>query len=139
MVTLNHIGIAVEDLPQVKKLFSILGLSVISKEVVPEQQVITHFLPLPLAPGQLELLEPTESAGTIGQFIKKKGPGIHHLSFSVPIGELNTLCQSLRSSGYRLIYDQSRTGAHGMKINFIHPSSTGGILIELMEPGEYII
>lgn len=135
MATLNHIGIAVVELTQLKELFSILGLNVNSVQAVPEQGVITHFLPLPVEPAQLELLESTDPDGAIAQFIKKRGPGIHHLSFSVKRGELNPLCDRLRSLGYRLIYDRPRSGAHGMMINFIHPSTSEGILIELMEPG----
>jgi methylmalonyl-CoA/ethylmalonyl-CoA epimerase len=67
--------------------------------------------------------------------MEKRGPGIHHLSFTVPAGRLNALCVLLRDEKYRLIYDEARPGAHGMRINFIHPSSAGGMLIELMEPG----
>jgi methylmalonyl-CoA/ethylmalonyl-CoA epimerase len=133
-VTLNHIGIAAADLPQLKKLFSLLGLSVDHSEKVAQEGVNTHFLPLPLVQGHLELLEPIDASGTVAQFIAKRGPGIHHLSFQVSKGELKTLCQKLTQNGYRLIYDQPRAGAHEMWINFIHPSTAGGLLIELMEP-----
>jgi len=135
MTNLNHIGIAVSDLPGMKKLFSLLDLNVNQTEAVPEQGVITHFLPLPVTPTNLELLEVTDPQGTVAQFIKKRGPGIHHLSFTVERGGLDGLCERLRTHGYRLIYDKPRPGAHGMKINFIHPASSGGILIEVMEPG----
>jgi methylmalonyl-CoA/ethylmalonyl-CoA epimerase len=134
VASLNHIGIAVADLPAIKKLFSLLNLEVNSKELVSEQGVMTHFLPLPLVQGYLELLEPVDEQGTVAQFIKKRGPGIHHLSFTVNPGELEPICARLKANGYRLIYDQPKDGAHGMKINFIHPSTSGGILIELMEP-----
>lgn len=137
MASLNHIGIAVSDLPAMKRLFSFLGLDVSFTEAVPEQGVTTHFLPLPVLQGHLELLEVSDPEGTVAQFLKKKGPGIHHLAFQVAqgsSGELVTLCERLRSAGYRLIYDQPRLGAHKMKVNFIHPSSAGGLLIELMEP-----
>jgi methylmalonyl-CoA epimerase len=135
MASLNHIGIAVKDLTRMKELFSILDLTAEHSEKVPDQGVMTHFLPLPLEQGNLELLEPIDPAGTVAQFIQKRGPGIHHLSFSVKKGELNSLCSRLRSSGFRLIYDHPRPGAHGMKVNFIHPASAGGILVEVMEPG----
>lgn len=135
MANLNHIGIAVSDLPHMKKLFSLLGLQVNHSELVTDQRVMTHFLPLPQFQTNLELLEPTDSQSSVAQSIEKRGPGIHHLSFSVEKGELDSLCYQLKKEGYRLIYDAPRIGAHGMRINFIHPSSCGGILIEVMEPG----
>lgn len=134
MATLNHIGIAVSDLPAIQRLFSLLGLQVNHTEPVPEQGVITHFLPLPVKPGHLELLEVTDPEGTVAQFLKKKGPGIHHLSFQVGKGELDSLCERLRAEGVRLTYEQPKAGAHQMRINFIHPASAGGMLIEIMEP-----
>lgn len=133
--SLNHIGVAVSNLPELKKLFSILGLSVSHTEPVPEQGVITHFLPLPRVPSQIEFLEVTDPQGTVAKFIEKRGPGIHHLSFQVEKGQLDPLCVRLKSEGYRLIYDAPRNGAHSMRINFVHPASAGGILIEVMEPG----
>lgn len=137
MATLNHIGIAVSDLPGMKKLFSILGMGVAHTEVVPEQGVRTHFLSFNVErpASHLEFLEVTDPQGAVAKFIEKKGPGIHHLSFRVEKGELEPLCVKLKAEGYRLIYDAPKNGAHKMRINFIHPASAGGILIELMEPG----
>jgi methylmalonyl-CoA/ethylmalonyl-CoA epimerase len=136
MAILNHIGIAVSDLPGVKKLFSILGMGVAHLEAVPEQGVRTHFLPFDVekADSHLELLEVTDPEGAVAKFIQKRGPGIHHLSFRVEKGELDPLCARLQAEGYRLIYDKPRDGAHEMRINFIHPASAGGMLIEIMEP-----
>jgi methylmalonyl-CoA epimerase len=131
---LNHIGIAVADLPQVKKLFSILGFAVAGTENVPEQGVNTHFLPLPHQPAQLELLEVVDPQGTVAKFIEKRGPGIHHLSFTVARGELDPLCGKLKHEGFRLIYEAPKAGAHRMRINFVHPAAAGGMLIEIMEP-----
>src|SRR6478609_2606095 len=136
MATLNHIGIAVSNLPEVKKLFSILGMDVGHTEPVPDQGVNTHFLPFRVeAPNShLELLEITDPEGAVAKFVQKRGPGIHHLSFRVERGQLDALCSRLRGEGYRLIYDTPRPGAHHMRINFIHPASAGGMLIEIMEP-----
>lgn len=138
MISLNHIGIAVNQLPEMRKLFEILGLSVDHAEPVPDQGVTTHFLPLPLGNGAggataLELLEVSDPQGTVAKFIEKRGPGIHHLSFVVARGGLDPLCAKLRQAGYRLIYDAPKDGAHRMRINFIHPASAGGMLLELME------
>jgi len=138
MANLDHIGIAVANLPELKKLFSILGFSINHEENVPDQGVKTHFLPLSLqtSSGHLELLEVTDPEGTVAKFIAKRGPGIHHLSFSIKKGELDPLCETLKKAGYRLVYDQPKLGAHQMRINFIHPSTAGGILMEVMEPAK---
>lgn len=134
MAKLDHIGIAVADLSGMKKLFSLLGMQVIGSEEVLEQGVRTHFLPMVSIEAQLELLDPIDPNSTVSKFIEKKGPGIHHLSFRVSSGELEPLCANLRAEGYRLIYEAPKKGAHGMRINFIHPASAGGVLIEIMEP-----
>ena len=141
MITLNHIGIAVSQAPhqlaELQKLFSLLGLKIDHTEPVPEQGVTTHFIPVPACGGEttsLELLEITDPVGTVAKFVDKRGPGVHHLSFLVGKGELDPLALKLRGAGYRLIYDAARDGAHQMRVNFIHPASAGGILIELMEP-----
>jgi methylmalonyl-CoA/ethylmalonyl-CoA epimerase len=142
-IILNHIGIAVADLPGVKKLFSILGMETTHLEPVPEQGVRTHFLPFEVEGEReagrascLELLEVTDPEGTVAKFIQKRGAGIHHLSFRVAQGELDPLCAKLKAEGYKLTYDAPRPGAHHMRVNFIHPASAGGMLIEVMEPSE---
>ena len=136
MATLNHIGIAVANLPELKKLFGLLGMAPTHTESVPEQGVNTHFLPLRVesAGSHFEFLEVLDPKGTVAQFIQRRGPGIHHLSFRVDQGALEPLSARLRDAGYRLIYEQPKRGAHGMMINFIHPQTAGGILIEIMEP-----
>lgn len=130
---LNHIGIAVTNIPELKKLFSLLGLETTHTEPVPDQGVVTHFLPLPKEQTSLEFLEVTDPEGTVAKFIQKRGPGIHHLSFEVKKGELEPLCACLQSEGYKLIYPKPKSGAHRMRVNFIHPSTAGGMLIEVME------
>jgi len=101
---------------------------------VTEQGVRTHFVPLPLEAAALEFLEPIDPQGTVAQFLAKRGPGIHHLSFRLAKGSLEGVCAELQAAGYRLIYPAPRLGAHSMRIQFLHPSSSGGVLIELMEP-----
>jgi len=136
VASLNHIGIAVSDIDSMKRLFALLGFGITHSEPVPEQGVVTHFLPVSRS-GDLpcfEFLEVTDPAGAVAQFLKKRGPGIHHLSFSFQKGELDDLTQRLRDAGYRLIYSEAKPGAHSMRINFIHPASAGGLLIEIMEP-----
>jgi methylmalonyl-CoA epimerase len=130
---LNHIGFAVSDRSQLQKCFEILGLCVSHTEAVPSQGVMTYFMKLPLQQGSLELLEATDPQGVIAQFIQKKGPGIHHLSFELKKGSLSFTSQKLIEAGYKLVYPEARDGAHAMRVNFIHPSTTGGVLIEIME------
>ncbi len=132
-VHLDHIGIAVKQVPELSRLFSILGIPLGPVEAVPDQGVEVHFFNLPGGAPHLELLSVQDPEGTIAKFIEKRGQGIHHLSFSVESGSLESLCSVLRNAGYRLIYDVPRLGAQGMRINFIHPQSCSGVLIELME------
>ncbi len=135
MAQLNHIGIAVSDLPRVKKLFEILGLKTGHEEVVADQGVKTTFMPMDGSKSNIELLEPLKAGeGPIGQALAKRGPGIHHMSFLVGKGELEPLCTRLQSEGFKMTYDAPKAGAHNMRVNFIHPSTTGGMLIEVMEP-----
>src|SRR5947209_3876251 len=111
---LNHIGIAVQDLETLRRLFELLGLTVDHSEHVADQKVMTHFIPLPVKPGHLEFLEPTDPESAVAKFMQKRGPGIHHLSFLLPDGELDTITARLNAAGYRLIYDSPRPGAQGM-------------------------
>lgn len=132
-VTLDHVGIAVDDLPRVKKLFEILGLTHSGSEDVPDQGVEVHFLKPSEESSRIELLDVTDPEGTVAKFIEKRGPGVHHLSFRVDSGRLDSLSEELVKEGYKLIYSKPKLGAHRMRINFVHPSTTGGILIEIME------
>ena len=134
MAHLNHIGVAVQDLPKMKRLFGILGLGASRHEKVPSQGVTVHFLTLPGVAPHVELLDPMTEESPVAQFMKKRGPGIHHLSFQVEPGKLKSLTIEIEKEGFRMIYREPQVGAQGMNINFIHPSSSGGILIELMEP-----
>jgi len=141
-IRLNHIGIAVLQEEKLKKLFELLGLSVSRVESVPSEKVKTTFIPAADHGGgakvsDLELLEPTDQESTVAKFLQKKGKGgVHHLSFEVGQGELESLCQKLSDAGVQLIYDQPQPGAHQMKVNFIHPKSADGVLIEIMEKVE---
>jgi methylmalonyl-CoA/ethylmalonyl-CoA epimerase len=133
-VTLNHIGIATATgNTQLEKLFRILGITRGISEPVAEQGVNVHFFNLEGTPPHLELLEVQDPEGTVAGFIKKRGAGIHHLSFLVETGKLDELCARLKTEGYKFTYEQPKKGAQNMRINFIHPTTAGGVLIELME------
>ncbi len=138
MIHLNHIGIAVRDPEALARVLVLLGFSKTHEEDVAEQGVRTHFFPLELKGlatplPQVELLEILDPAGTVARFVESRGPGVHHLAFEVSIGELDDLCARLTGAGIQLTYDRPRAGAHGMRVNFIHPKSAGGVLIEIME------
>lgn len=134
MITLNHIGIATAaGNQQLEKLFKILGFQKGATERVVDQGVQVHFFSLPGAAPHLETLEVEDPNGTVAKFIQKRGPGIHHLSFQVPKGRLDSLMTELSAQGYKFTYEQPRLGAQNMRINFIHPATAGGVLIELME------
>ncbi len=140
MIHLNHIGIAAKDPEALARVMALLGFSKTHVEDVPDQGVRTHFIPLrhsvqPEA-AQVEILEVLDPVGTVARFLETRGPGVHHLSFEVSRGELDPLCARLRAAGLQLTYETPKNGAHGMRVNFIHPKSSGGILLEVMEKGE---
>jgi methylmalonyl-CoA/ethylmalonyl-CoA epimerase len=133
-ISLNHIGIATAaGNSQLDKLFSILGITRGISERVAEQGVNVHFFNLDGTPPHLELLEVEDPKGTVAKFIEKRGAGIHHLSFLLDKGELDSTCAKLIAEGFKFTYDAPKRGAQNMRINFIHPATAGGVLIELME------
>lgn len=128
-IKVDHIGIAVENLAESLKLYKALGLSCTHSETVVEQKVNTATLPL--GETNLELLEPTEPNSAIGKFLAAKGGGIHHIAIEVENIEAKLL--ELKNQGFRLIDETPRQGVGGSKIAFLHPKSTSGTLIELVQ------
>ena len=128
--TVNHIGVAVKNIEESLKLYrDTFGMIFGGIEEVSEQKVKVAFLEIGAT--KIELLESTSPDGPIAKFIEKKGEGIHHIAFLV--GDIEFAVSSLKSKGYSLIDDKPRTGVHNTKIAFLHPKSTGGVLIELVE------
>ncbi len=129
--TIDHIGIAVADLEAALKFYrDAFGLDVLPPEEVPSQKVRAHFVPL--GDAALELLEATSDDSPIARSIAKRGPGIHHVTLRVD--DLAAALTQLRARGVRLIDESPRPGAEGALVAFIHPSSTGGVLLELKQP-----
>jgi methylmalonyl-CoA/ethylmalonyl-CoA epimerase len=127
---IDHIGIATNDIEQMASIYrDALGLSVVETEEVASQKVRVAMLPV--GESRIELLEATASDSPISKFLAKRGPGIHHLAFKVD--DIRAALADLKSKGARLIDEEPRTGAGGCLVAFIHPSSTGGVLIELVE------
>jgi methylmalonyl-CoA/ethylmalonyl-CoA epimerase len=124
---IEHIGIAVtsleESLPYYEK---VLGLECYAIEEVADQKVRTAFFKV--GDTKIELLESTDPEGPIGKFIEMKGPGVHHLAFAMEnVGES---LKHAAEQGIRLIDEEPRKGAEGLKIGFLHPKSTQGVLTE---------
>jgi methylmalonyl-CoA/ethylmalonyl-CoA epimerase len=132
-IRLDHIGIAVNDLQQGVKFWELLGLLPSTDvEVNEEQGVKILFLSTSQGPApNIELLEPTGENTPIGQFITKHGPGIQQLAFEVD--DMLQMISHLESNGIDMIDKTPKIGAGGNKIAFVHPRSTGGVLVELVE------
>jgi len=129
VLKVDHIGIAVSNLEESKKIYEALGLKAEGEEVVEEQKVKVVFFPI--GDSEVELLESTSPDGPIAKFIEKNGQGIQHLAFRVP--NIEEALEKMKASGVRLIDEKPRYGAGGAKIAFLHPKSTNGVLIELCE------
>ena len=126
---ISHLGIAVKNLNQALALYETLGLTCESTEEVPDQKVRVAFLPV--GDTRVELLESTSPDGPIARFIEKRGEGFQHVAFEV--NDLDQALEKLKAQGVRLIDKIPRIGAGGVRIAFLHPKSTGGLLVELCE------
>jgi methylmalonyl-CoA epimerase len=129
MFSIDHLGIAVKSLAAAKDIYQKLGLSVSGEEVVDAEQV--RLVMVPLGESRLELLEPTSENSPIARFIARRGEGLHHISLRVP--DLTAAVARLKQNGVRLISEEIRIGAGGHRYIFVHPSSAGGVLLELVE------
>jgi len=126
---IDHLGIAVKSLTNAKGIYEKLGLSVSPEEVVEQEKV--RLVMVPVGESRLELLEPTSDDSTIAKFLAKRGEGLHHVCLKVP--DLPAAVAMLRREGVRLISDEIKVGAGGHRYAFVHPSSAGGVLLELVE------
>ena len=127
---IDHIGIATNGIDDAARFYlESLGLQIGHVEEVASQKVRVAMLPL--GESRVELLEPTSEDSPISRFLAKRGPGIHHIA--VRVEDIRASLAKLREKGARLIDEQPRTGAGGCLVAFIHPSSTGGVLLELVE------
>jgi methylmalonyl-CoA epimerase len=129
MFTIDHLGIAVKSLASAKSLYETLGLSISSEETVAQEKV--KLVMVPLGASRLELLEATADDSPIAKFIAKRGEGLHHVCLRVP--DLSAAVANLKSRNVRLVSEEIKTGAGGHRYVFVHPSSTGGVLLELVE------
>lgn len=134
-IRLDHIGIAVNNLDEGEKFWKLLGLVPSDgDEEVSDQGVITRFIPIAndkQKPAMIELLEPTGEDTPIGKFIAKRGIGIQQICFEVE--DINLMIDNLISKGVKMIDSEPRLGSKDCLIAFVHPKSTGGVLVELSQ------
>jgi methylmalonyl-CoA epimerase len=132
MFTIDHLGIAVKSLAGAKGIYEKLGLSISAEETVAAEQV--RVVMVPVGESRLELLEPTSETSPIAKFIAKRGEGLHHVSLRVP--DLKAAVERLRKDRVRLVSEEIKVGAGGHRYVFVHPSSAGGVLLELVEASD---
>jgi methylmalonyl-CoA epimerase len=126
---IDHVGIAVRSIAEARKLYEELGLEVEAIEEVPQEGVRVALIAC--GESRIELLEPTTADSPVQKFLDRRGPGLHHLCLASD--SLTQDDQKLRALGYRLLRDQPTRGAGGCWVQFVHPKSTGGVLLELSQ------
>ena len=129
--SVNHIGIAVRSIDEQRSFYEgTLGLEFEGLEDVPSQKVRVAFFRA--GNMRIELLEPTDPDSTVAKFLENRGEGLHHLAFTVE--DIAARIAELKQSGLRMIDNEPRAGSHHMRIAFVHPQSSFGVLTELCEP-----
>jgi len=125
---LDHLGIAVKSIAQAKQFYQAMGLRVEHEETVEHEQVKTAMLPL--GESRIELLEPTAAESVIGRYLEKRGEGLHHIAVQVP--DVDASMREMLAAGVRLVNAEVKRGAGGHRYFFVHPASTGGVLLEIV-------
>jgi len=130
MRKIEHLGIAVKNIEESNKLYEkLLGAGPYKEEIVESEKVKTSFFRV--GNNKIELVQSLEETGVISKFIEKKGEGIHHVAFDVP--DIKAEMQRLSDEGFKLLSEEPRKGADNKLVCFIHPKTTGGILVELCQ------
>ncbi len=126
---IDHLGVAVKSLAAAKSIYEKLGLPISQEETVEHEKV--RLVMVHVGESRLELLEATADDSAIAKFIAKRGEGLHHVCLRVP--DLAMAVAKLKQEGARLVSDEIKTGAGGHRYIFVHPQSTGGVLLELVD------
>ena len=129
---IDHVGIAVRSIEEARKIYEALGLHVEAIEDVPNDGVRVAMIPC--GETRIELLEPLSEDSPVGRFLAKRGPGIHHLCLASD--DVRSESDRLREGGFQVLRPEPTLGAGGCWVQFIHPKSAGGVLLELSE-GEH--
>jgi methylmalonyl-CoA/ethylmalonyl-CoA epimerase len=125
----DHVGIAVRSIEQTLALYTKLGDFEVRRTEVPGQRV--KIAMLRAGETSVELLEPTSDESGMAKFLRERGEGLHHIAFAVD--DIEASMNDLKEKGFRFIYDKPADGKFGSKVNFIHPKSAGGVLVELTQ------
>jgi methylmalonyl-CoA/ethylmalonyl-CoA epimerase len=129
---IDHLGIAVKSIDEALKFYrEMLGLPLAGTEIVADQGVQVAMLPI--GDSRIELLEPHGENSTVARFLEKRGPGIHHIC--IEVDDITAQLAKLKAAGAQLIDEQPRRGAGGHLIAFVHPKTTSGVLLELVQKG----
>ena len=128
----DHIGIAVRSIEESRKLYEALGLAVSFIEEVPVDGVRVAMIPC--GETHIELLEPLTEDSPVGRFLERRGPGIHHICLATD--DVRSESDRLREAGLQVLRPEPTRGAGGCWVQFVHPKSTGGVLLELSQEGE---
>jgi methylmalonyl-CoA epimerase len=128
---IDHVGVAVDDIDETLSLFrDTLGMPLVHRETVTEQGVEAALLDV--GDSHVELLQPLGPDTAVGKFLARRGPGLHHVAYRVE--DVQRTLGELAAAGLKLIDEQPRSGIRGSRVAFVHPSSTGGVLTEIVEP-----
>jgi methylmalonyl-CoA/ethylmalonyl-CoA epimerase len=127
---IEHLGIAVKSIEKSARMYeALLGKPSYKTEIVESEGVSTMFFQI--GESKIELLEATKSDSPIAKFIEKKGEGIHHIAYDV--SDIDAELERLQEEGFELIHITPKDGADNKRIAFLHPKSTGGVLVELCQ------
>ncbi|GAA0600943.1 methylmalonyl-CoA epimerase [Kribbella sandramycini] len=130
---IDHVGIAVPDFDAaVRQYVEVFGMQVAHEEINEEQGVREAMLSVGSSGSSIQLLAPLSDASPIAKFLAKRGPGIQQLAYRVR--DIDAVSAILRERGAELLYAEPRRGTAGSRVNFVHPKSAGGVLVELVEP-----
>lgn len=132
MFRIDHLGIAVRDLQQARGFYELLGMKPGPEEIVEHEQVRTVMVPA--GESRIELLEPTSPDSVIGRFIDRRGEGLHHVALHVD--DIADVLAEMKGAGMKLVSDDLKIGAGGHLYFFVHPSSTGGVLVEICQDAD---
>jgi methylmalonyl-CoA/ethylmalonyl-CoA epimerase len=130
---IDHVAMVVDDLDEAIALYhDRLGMPVQHRERVAQFGV--EAVLLGIGDGHVELLTPFDAASGVGRFLERHGPGMHHVGFRTD--DIDSALESVRAAGLELIDERPRTGIRNSRVAFVHPESTGGVLMELVEPAK---
>jgi methylmalonyl-CoA/ethylmalonyl-CoA epimerase len=131
---IDHTGIAVANIDEALGFYTdVLGLPLVHRETI-EQQGVEAAL-LDVGDGHVELIAPLGPDTGIAKFLERRGPGLHHIAYRVD--DIDSALASLSAAGVRLIDEQPRAGIRGSRVAFLHPSASGGVLTEIVEPADH--